>query len=66
MIPHAAVQRFLEACAADQDVVAAFIGGSHAAGIADLFSDLDLYVITTDEGYGRFFDRRREFLRRLG
>jgi len=66
MIPHAAVQRFVEACAPDQDVVAAFIGGSHAAGIADLFSDLDLYVITTDEGYGRFFDRRREFLRRLG
>ena len=66
MIPHSAVQRFVEACAADEDVVAAFIGGSHAARIADLFSDLDLYVITTDEGYTRFFDRRREFLRRMG
>lgn len=60
------VQRFVEACADDTDVVAAFIGGSHAEGTADAYSDLDLYVITTDQGYERFFARRREFLRRLG
>ncbi len=60
------VQRFVDACAGDPDITAAFLGGSHAAGMADPFSDLDLYVITTDEGYDRFFDRRRELLQRLG
>ena len=60
------VRRFVDACAGDPDITAAFLGGSHAAGMADSFSDLDLYVITTDEGYDRFFDRRRELLQRLG
>lgn len=60
------VQRFTDACRDDDDVAAAFLGGSHASGSADVYADLDLYLITTDQGYDRFFARRREFLRSLG
>jgi predicted nucleotidyltransferase len=47
-------------------VAAAFLGGSFARGTADAFSDLDIYVITTDEGYDDFFSDRNEFIQRLG
>lgn len=60
------VKRFTEACQADERVVAAFLGGSYAAGTADAYADLDLYVITRDEAYDDFFAQRRAFLRRLG
>lgn len=60
------VDRFVAACRADARVVAAFLGGSYARGAADAFSDLDLYVITTDDGYADFIADRRAFLRRLG
>jgi hypothetical protein len=62
----AAVERFTEACRADARVVAAFVGGSHAAGTADLHSDVDLYLITADGAYDSFFAGRRSFLRRVG
>lgn len=58
--------RFREACAADPRVAAAFLGGSFAAGTADQFSDLDLYVIVADEVYAGFFADRHDFLGKLG
>ena len=62
----AALGRFMVACREDTRVVAAFIGGSHAAGTADEYSDLDLYLIVGDEDYETFFAERRAFLGRLG
>ena len=42
------VERFVNACQADDRVVAAFLGGSTVKGYADAYSDVDLCVITTD------------------
>src|SRR3954469_14359966 len=60
------LNRFVAACQADDQVVAAFIGGSYAIGTADAYSDLDLCVITTDAAYEAFFADRATFLRQLG
>jgi predicted nucleotidyltransferase len=60
------LNRFVEACQADQRVVAAFLGGSYAKGYADAYSDLDLSVITTDQSFEEFFNEREAFLRLLG
>jgi predicted nucleotidyltransferase len=60
------LDRFVAACQADERVVAAFLGGSYARGTADAYSDLDLYLITTDEAYDDFFAGREAFIRRLG
>jgi hypothetical protein len=62
----AVLQRFTAACEADDRVLAAFFGGSFAAGTADAYSDLDIYHVTTDEAYDDFFAQRQEFIRRLG
>jgi predicted nucleotidyltransferase len=61
-----ALGRFVAACREDPRVLAAFLGGSHAAGTADEYSDLDLYVIVGDQSYDTFFAGRRSFLGRLG
>ena len=45
----AVLNYFVTAGLADERVVAAFLGGSYARGTADAYSDLDLYLITTDE-----------------
>lgn len=58
--------RFVAACQADARVVAAFLGGSYARGASDGYSDLDLYVITTDRTYADFFAERATFIRQLG
>ena len=60
------LERFVAACREDTRVVAAFLGGSHAAGTADEYSDLDLYLIVGDKNYDTFFAERRAFLGRLG
>ena len=60
------LDRFVAACQTDERVAAAFLGGSYAQGINDEYSDLDLYLITTDEGYDDFFAHREAFLRQLG
>jgi predicted nucleotidyltransferase len=60
------LERFVAACREDTRVVAAFLGGSHAAGTADEYSDLDLYLIVGDQNYDAFFAERRAFLGRLG
>src|SRR6266705_1411799 len=60
------MNRFVAAGLADERVVAAFLGGSYARGTTDEYSDLDLYLITTDEAYDDFFAGREAFLRLLG
>jgi predicted nucleotidyltransferase len=65
--PHQQViDRFVKACQADHRIVAAFLGGSYARGAADEYSDLDLYLITTDEGFENFSLQRDVFLHLLG
>lgn len=60
------VNRFKEVCLADERIVAAFLGGSYAAGKADSHSDLDFGLITTDTDHDSFLAERKEFVRRLG
>ena len=60
------MNRFVAACQADERVIAAFLGGSYASGTTDAYSDLDLYLITTDEAYQDFFAGREAFIRLLG
>ena len=60
------IRRFVEACERDERVVAGFLGGSHAKGYADSFSDLDLCAITTDAAFDDFIQGRETFLRSLG
>lgn len=62
----AVISRFTTMCQADGRVVAAFLGGSHAAGTADEHSDLDLYLILADAAYAGFFAARRAWMHRLG
>lgn len=62
----AVLTRFTTACGADERVVAAFIGGSHATETADAHSDLDLYLITAEGAYDAFFAGRKAFMDHLG
>lgn len=62
----AAMERFRVAAAADDLVLAAFLGGSYAAGRATETSDLDVYVITRREDYDAFWARRRAFIATWG
>lgn len=62
----AVLARFVTACLADHRIVAAFLGGSYARDAADRYSDLDLYLITTDEDFNDFTAQRAAFVRRLG
>jgi hypothetical protein len=62
----AVVERFTAACRADDRVVAAILGGSHARGAADEHSDVDLYAIVADAAYDRFVADSPAFVRRLG
>jgi predicted nucleotidyltransferase len=60
------IDRFVAACQADERVVAAFLGGSHAKKTADAYSDLDLYLITLDEAFQDFLAERKAFIRLWG
>lgn len=60
------LKRFDAVCRADPRVVAAFLGGSYATGKADAHSDLDLYLVTTDEAYAAFITGKEDFIRQLG
>jgi hypothetical protein len=62
----ALVDRFAAACRADDRVVAAMLGGSHARGTADVYSDVDLYAIVADAAYDAFLSEGVAFVRRLG
>lgn len=56
----------MTSCESDERVVAAFIGGSYATGQVDAYSDLDLYLITTDGKYEDFLAGREAFVHLLG
>ncbi|MBI4757626.1 MAG: aminoglycoside 6-adenylyltransferase, partial [Chloroflexi bacterium] len=60
------IERFCSTCEANPHVAAAFIGGSFATDTANAYSDLDLYLIPSDEGYAAFFAERKSFMRCLG
>ena len=62
----AAVERFAAACQGDAAVLAAFLGGSLAAGTADEESDLDVYIVVAEPGYDAFVDRPKDFLASWG
>jgi predicted nucleotidyltransferase len=62
----AAVGRFRAACREHPLVVAAFLGGSYAAGGARPASDIDVYVVTRPEDYAAFIAGRAEFVRAWG
>ena len=64
--PGVVIARFVDACAADDRIVAAFLAGSHATGTADAHSDLDLGVITTDETFADVIADQRALISRLG
>jgi hypothetical protein len=60
------VSRFVEACSADDRIVAAFLYGSRASGEADEYSDLDLCVIARDDALENVMAERAAFVRQLG
>jgi predicted nucleotidyltransferase len=60
------LDRFVTACAEDERVVAAFLGGSHGRGEADAYSDVDLCVIAKDDAYDALVRDRAGFVGRLG
>src|SRR5438552_17946564 len=62
----AVLEQFVAICEKDERVLAAFLVGSLAAGKADEWSDLDIYLITTDEAYEGFVADLKAFIRRLG
>ena len=61
-----AVDRFRTACAEHPLVVAAFLGGSYAAGTERDDSDIDVYVVTRQEDYDTFVAGRRTFMESWG
>jgi len=60
------LDQFVSACRTDERVTAAFLVGSYIKEKADAHSDLDLYLITTDEAYEDFIAQRAAFIRLLG
>jgi predicted nucleotidyltransferase len=62
----AAIARFADACARDPLVLAAFLGGSFAAGRATEDSDVDVYVVSRDRDYEELWARRRAFVETMG
>ncbi len=60
------LDKFVQACKSDERILAAFLVGSYLKGNPDEYSDLDLYLITTDETYDDFVSSRDSFVRLLG
>jgi hypothetical protein len=60
------MDRFITACQTDDRVTAALQVGSYVKGLADEHSDLDLYIITTDDGYKDFIANSSAFVEQLG
>jgi Streptomycin adenylyltransferase len=60
------LERLVAATESDGRVATLLLGGSHAAGTADAYSDLDLTLITTDDGFESLHAERFELLRGLG
>ncbi|HYX87598.1 MAG TPA: nucleotidyltransferase domain-containing protein [Gaiellales bacterium] len=62
----AAIDRFAAACADHPLVVAAFLGGSYAAGTARDDSDIDVYLVTREADYPLFVAERGPFMASWG
>lgn len=62
----AVIERFRRACTAHPLVVAAFLGGSYAAGCDRPDSDIDLYIVTGADAYPLFIAEREQFIRSWG
>jgi hypothetical protein len=62
----AVLERFADACSADDRIVAGFLYGSHAAGTADVHSDVDLVAVAADGHRDAVWDDREMLIRRLG
>lgn len=60
------VDRLVIIGTADEHIQAVLIYGSHAAGTADEFSDLDVGLVTTDGGFDALTAGRDELARGLG
>jgi len=60
------IDRFEAACAQHPLVVAAFLGGSYAAGTERDDSDIDVYAVTRREDYGAFVAGRSAFMESWG
>jgi predicted nucleotidyltransferase len=60
------IARFAEACAADDRIAAAFVGGSIARGEADPHSDVDLCVVAADAAADEVFADRTAIAGSLG
>src|SRR5439155_3300431 len=58
------IERFARAAESDERVLAAFLGGSFAAGTIDRHSDLDIYAVIDGDAYDQFFGDRDGFVRR--
>jgi predicted nucleotidyltransferase len=60
------IDRFVVACRDDARISAALLVGSYARGAADAHSDIDLFLVTTDDDYDDFAADPRPFARQLG
>ena len=59
------IEGFRTACLEDHRIVASFIGGSFATGLADEFSDLDLYAIVDIEAFNEFLSDHQKFFEKF-
>jgi predicted nucleotidyltransferase len=62
----AAIARFRAFCEGEPLVLAAFLGGSFAAGRAREDSDVDVYVISAEADYPELWARRLDFVLPMG
>ncbi len=62
----AAIDRFRAFCEREPIVLAAFLGGSFAAGTAREDSDVDVYVVSREQDYAELWARRLELVSPLG
>lgn len=60
------LERIVAVLAADERVVAAWLGGSLGRGRGDAWSDLDLWVVVADEHAADVGEGRREFVAAVG
>lgn len=62
----AAIDRLRVACERESLVLAAFLGGSFAAGRATERSDVDVYLVAAEERYAELWRRRNDFVEAMG
>lgn len=62
----AAIARFREACEREPLVVAAWLGGSFAAGRATESSDVDVYAVSHERDYDLLWNRRGALVEAMG